>query len=356
MISLKKYLDSDQAVLDSPQPRDSEDILPAALAAYGSALNEIGRYGLVACPAMGDGLKRSLAELGASLAPKMSRKELAATNAGVHGELESWGKRASEHYQQKGREVKEMLLVMARTAESVGERDQRAAGQISEVTKRLKEVASLDDIIQIRTSIERSAVELKISIDRMAAEGKAVLDQLRAQVATYQARLEHAEEVAARDALTGVRSRLSVENLIEARMCAGAKFCVAIVDIDGFKKVNDDHGHIVGDELLKQFAGELRSVCHSSDVIGRWGGDEFIILFNRDLNEARAQRDRLQKWVCGNYSVQSGAGKVKISVDASIGLAEYLPGEQLRTLFARADAAMYEHKAVSRGNGNSPRR
>lgn len=352
MISLKKYLDSEHAIPDE----DGEDLLTAAMAAYGAALDQIGACGLEACPAVGDRLRRKLASLRAAISPQMSQETLSATDAGVRGELADWGKRASEHYQQKGREVKELLLVMARTAEAVGERDQRCAGQINEVTSRLKEIASLDDLSQIRASIEKSAVELKGSIDRMAAEGKAALDQLRAQVTTYQTRLEHAEEIAARDALTGVRSRLSVENLIEARMCAGGAFCIAIVDIDEFKQVNDDYGHIVGDELLKLFAAELRSVCHSSDVIGRWGGDEFIILFNRGLAEAVAQRDRLQKWVCGNYSVHSGATVIKVSVDASIGLAEYRPGEQLRELFARADAAMYENKARARANSSLPRR
>jgi diguanylate cyclase (GGDEF)-like protein len=352
MISLKKYLDSEQAVLDE----DSDDLLRATMAAYGAMLEQVGACGLEACPSVGDGLKRSLAGLRSVLSPDMRQEKLIETDSEVRRELKGWSKSASEHYQQKAREVKDLLLVMARTAESVGQRDQRCAGQINEVTNRLKDIASLDDLTQIRASIEKSAVELKSSIDRMAAEGKAALDQLRAQVTTYQARLEHAEEIAARDALTGVRSRLSVENLIEARMCAGGEFCIAIVDIDGFKQVNDDYGHNVGDELLKQFAAELRSVCHSSDVIGRWGGDEFIILFNRSLPEAVAQRDRLQKWVCGNYSLHSGPKIIKVCVDASIGLAEFRPGEQLRELFGRADAAMYENKAIARANGNVVRR
>ncbi|HVU44701.1 MAG TPA: diguanylate cyclase [Terracidiphilus sp.] len=347
MISLKKYLDSDRAVLTR---EDGESLLPVTMAAYGAALEEIGESAPMASPAIGDALRRSLAKLRAMLSPRMDRERLLAIDADVRDELRNWGKRSTEHNQQKANEVKELLLVMARTAESVGERDQRCAGQIHEVTRRLQEIASLDDITQIRVTIEKSAVELRSSIDRMAAEGKAALDQLRAQVSTYQARLEHAEEIAARDALTGLRSRLNVENLIEARMCAGGKFCVAIVDINDFKLVNDDFGHVVGDELLKQFASELRSVCHSSDVIGRWGGDEFMILFNRDLSDAVVQRDRLQKWVCGNYSLQSGAGTVKVNVEASIGLAEYRPGEQLRDLFARADAAMYENKALARAS------
>jgi diguanylate cyclase (GGDEF)-like protein len=67
-------------------------------------------------------------------------------------------------------------------------------------------------------------------------------------VTSYQTKLEEAEEIASRDALTGLSSRLYVEGQIEKRMGAGTTFCLAIVDIDRFKKVNDDHGHVTGDD------------------------------------------------------------------------------------------------------------
>ncbi len=112
--------------------------------------------------------------------------------------------------------------------------------------------------------------------------------------------------------------------------------------------MNDKHGHLAGDELLKQFATELRSVCRSTDTIGRWGGDEFILLLHCGLAEATAQIDRLRKWVCGNYTVQTSSIPKKLHVDASIGLAERLAGETMKELIERADAAMYRDKSASR--------
>lgn len=274
----------------------------------------------------------------------MSPDALSAAQSGVREQLQGWAHGAARHYQQKACEVKEMLLAMVRTAESVGTRDERCAGQMSEVTERLKAIASLDDLSQIRASIERSAADLKSSIDRMTAEGKAVLDQLRGQVADYQMKLEEAEEIASRDSLTGLSSRLHVEGQIEKRLAAGTPFCAVLVDMDRFKKVNDDHGHVVGDDLLKQFGAELRSSCRATDVIGRWGGDEFLLLFDSTETEAEAQTERLRKWVCGNYTVRGKAGAMKVRVDASIGLAAHTPGETLKELVDRADAAMYEQK------------
>jgi diguanylate cyclase (GGDEF)-like protein len=270
--------------------------------------------------------------------------------------LQEWGQQTAKHYREKTGEVKELLLVLARTAESVGDRDQRCAGQITEVTARLEGIASLDDLGEIRASIERSALELKTSVERMTAESKSAIDQLQAEVSVYQARLEEAEEAASRDPLTGVRSRLHAENLIERRIAAAAPHCLAIIDINGFKKVNDEHGHLVGDELLKQFATELRSACRSTDVIARWGGDEFILVLECGLEEAGAQMDRLRKWVFGSYTVKGSSGVKKLEVDASIGLAEHLPGETMKAVLDRADAGMYRDKASSRAAGTSSRR
>jgi diguanylate cyclase (GGDEF)-like protein len=352
MISLKRYLDSVPDASKALIGPDDKDVLSCAIGVYGSALTEMGNCSLDACPGLGEELKEHLGELKANLSPRMSCGPLAATESAVREQLQGWGRRAARHYQQKAGEVKELLIVMARTAESVGVRDERCAGQINEVTSRLKEIASLDDLTEIRASIEESAEALKASIERMTAEGKAAFEELKGQVASYQTKLEEAERIAFRDALTGLRSRLCVENLIECRIGSGAVFCVAIADIDAFKRVNDQHGHLVGDELLKQFAAELRQACRQSDVIGRWGGDEFMILFDCGLAEAEAQKDRVRRWVCGNYDIQGKSGAIKLKVDASIGLAEHAPGELLKDLLARADGAMYEHKAASRAGGS----
>jgi len=362
MISLKKYLDSSQtepdAVHNTVPHRGKEDggILSLAVAAYRSALREMGTCSVEACPALGQGLKQSLAEIEEKLSIDASHATFDAAQAATAEQLKEWGRSTAGHYRKKTNEVKALLLVMARTAESVGERDQRCAGQISEVTTRLETIASLEDLTEIRSSIERSAADLKTSLDRMAAEGKQAIAELRAEVTSYQTKLEEAEELASKDALTGLRNRSWAEHQIEQRIAAGAALSVAIVDIDEFKRVNDEHGHLVGDELLRQFAGELRSASRSTDVLGRWGGDEFILVLNATLQEAEAQIDRLRVWVCGSYQVQARSGPMKLKVEASIGLAVHAPGETMKDLLGRADAAMYACKSASRTRGTGNRR
>jgi diguanylate cyclase (GGDEF)-like protein len=346
MISLKKYLDSDTVSPTRDEP-DASGAFSAAIAAYRSALQEMGSCSVEACPALGEELKRSLGRLGEKLSVSMSSEGVGTTELEVRERLQNWGRETARHYHKQADEVKGLLIVMARTAESVGERDQRCAGQISEVTTRLQGIASLEDLTQIRASIEKTAAELKTSVERMAAEGKAAIEHLRAEVAVYQAKLEEAEETSSRDALTGVRSRLFAEGQMARRIDARAKHCVAILDIDGFKRVNDENGHLAGDELLKQFATELQSACRSTDVIARWGGDEFLVLLDCNMETATAQTERLTQWVCGRYKVQGGSGAKNLNIRASIGLAEYIPGETMKAILDRADAAMYRNKAAS---------
>lgn len=349
MISLKKFLDGELVSPVSEEGLPSMGSLAAALAAYGSALAGMGNCSQEACPGLGDDLKLRLRRLEEHLCVTMSRDAIETTDKAVQEQLREWGRRTARHYREKAGEVRELLLTVAHTADSLGVRDQRCAGQMHAVTDRLRTIASLEDLTQIRASIEKSTEELKSSIRRMAEEGKAAVEQLREQVSAYEARLEAAEELASRDALTKVRSRVYVEGQIERHMAGPRPFCVAVVDINGFKRVNDELGHLVGDEALKQFAGELTSACRSTDMIGRWGGDEFLILLDCGLAEAGAQIERLRKWVCGSYTISSPSGQNKIELNASIGLAERAPGETMKQLLARADAAMYAQKGARRG-------
>ena len=127
MISLKRYLDSTQAGTDSCDGADEEDLLTAVFDAYGFALLEMGSCSLEACPGLGDHLKRGLRELKAGLSAGMSHQAMKLTDHSVQEHLRVWGRDAARHYQQKACEVTEILLMMARTAEAVGTRDQRCA-------------------------------------------------------------------------------------------------------------------------------------------------------------------------------------------------------------------------------------
>jgi diguanylate cyclase (GGDEF)-like protein len=342
VISIKRYLNSEA---HSP----AVDLVTAMRDAYRSALTAMATSAARACPPVGQDLHRRLTTLGMQLSDTAEPELVATTAAGVDGELQQWGDGAQAYLNQKTDDVKELLEVLARTAATIGASDQRYAKRFDEFSASLRSIATLEDLTQVRKSLVKSATELRSCVEQMSRDSRQSVAQLQAEVVTYQTKLEEVEQLASRDALTGLFNRGGVMAHIEQCIAAGQTFSVVVLDLDGFKQVNDRFGHAVGDDLLKQFSAELRSNARAGDVVGRWGGDEFIVVLGCSLADAQTHVDRIEKWVVGEYVLASATGPQKAHVGASIGLDEWQPGKTMREVIDRADAAMYQRKARARG-------
>ncbi len=189
-------------------------------------------------------------QCGAEIEPHSNRRRVSTLHSDVHGIartgamvddlLQDWSKKTAQHYLDKAGEVKDLLLVMARTAESLGHKDDRFAQQLDSVTTQLQTIASLDDVSKMRVSLEESARQLKSSVAQMSAENKSVIEHLRVEVLTYQAKLEKANHLASCDALTGLGSRVWIEAQMQQRIDSGVSFSVLMMDIKEFRRVNDE--------------------------------------------------------------------------------------------------------------------
>ena len=159
-------------------------------------------------------------------------------------------------------------------------------------------------------------------------------------------------ELAQTDQLTGIPNRAYFSHLAERRLSMaksnGSPVSLILFDIDRFKSINDGHGHLVGDRAIEAFAAACRLVTRTEDVIGRWGGDEFVILIDEDERAARALADRLRDQLQALGFITEGGEH--IALVASFGVASSGPNPQktLDELIREADLAMFQAKKCGR--------
>ena len=345
MISLKKYLDQKDS---RNHPSETTD---ETVQCYRGLLLAVGRSALQGSPAVGADLERALKGLEHRLSIHSSPSALLHTQKQVEVQLQEWGERTAEHFKSKADEVRELLIALAKTAEAVGDRNQGYTSHFKDLTQRLENIADLDDLTEIRTSVVASVTELKQHVEQMTRDSKQLVDQLRSEVTTYENRLKAVENLVLKDELTGAASRRSVEERIQRCIENKLAFSVIMIDLNGFKQVNDKYGHNAGDDLLRQFAMELQMYTRAGDMVGRWGGDEFIVLLSCDAAGANSHMDRIREWVFGKYTIQRGANKeaTVIHMDAALGLAEWKNNASMQEVVAEADMAMYRDKNKNRG-------
>ena len=162
--------------------------------------------------------------------------------------------------------------------------------------------------------------------------------------------IAQAEEVSHIDELTCLPNRRQVIKQLQNEVIRAERYktllSISMIDIDNFKKINDSYGHTVGDQVLFQLANILQESVRDSDTVGRYGGEEFLVVLpNTHLKAAAEQAARLCKRI---REAEVNIGEV-IQLTVSIGVAEYRHGqESWQKFLSRADLALYDAKNAGR--------
>lgn len=166
----------------------------------------------------------------------------------------------------------------------------------------------------------------------------------------YIERIQSLKQIAYVDPLTGLANRRFMNSALDSRLAALARgepgFGLLLIDIDHFKRFNDQHGHETGDRVLAMVARTLAHAAHATHIVGRWGGEEFLVLVDSDdLPSLLSQAERLRRLIEASTHEQQGLSlKVTISVGATLAK----PDDDPQRLVARADELLYQSKSAGR--------
>jgi diguanylate cyclase (GGDEF)-like protein len=209
----------------------------------------------------------------------------------------------------------------------------------------LAELVTFDPALAERyQSMSRRAAQLKLDYEHSQ-------ENLKKKQKEIDLVVTQAREVASTDALTFLPNRRQIIGDLQREVIYSNRYrtplSISMLDIDHFKAVNDTHGHAVGDLVLRQVASYMRDHIRTTDMVGRYGGEEFLVLLpNTDLDSACEQAERL----CARIrEAAAPAETADIHVTVSIGVAQYNPEqEDWQKLLVRADYALYDAKAAGR--------
>lgn len=184
-------------------------------------------------------------------------------------------------------------------------------------------------------------------LETITAELEKIKRSLAIKETELKAVLAQADEVSHTDSLTFLPNRKRIISDLQREVMFsdryGAPLAISLLDIDHFKNINDTYGHVAGDEALRKLAMELRDHIRHPDVIGRYGGEEFLVVLPHSTYKAAVeQAERLRKHV-QSLVIQINGGEIHLTI--SLGIAQYHPHrEDWQTFLSRADAALYEAK------------
>lgn len=190
----------------------------------------------------------------------------------------------------------------------------------------------------------RELLRVNAELRRLNAELEAKVEERTRELADKNAELER---LAVTDPLTQLNNRLMLDRALQAELLRcqryGGPLALAIVDIDKFKLVNDGHGHQAGDAVLVAVAGLMKAGVRHSDLAGRWGGEEFMLICpNTDAGGAATLAEKLRQAIQEHR--MEGVGHCT----ASFGISAWQAGDTAAELVARADAALYSAKQQGR--------
>lgn len=218
----------------------------------------------------------------------------------------------------------------------------------------LAKAQSLKDVHEIIVGLLMSTAD----ITQESVELQKRLEETTAQAETLQQQLVQASEEATRDTMTGLQNRHAADKALlelkERYAKTGETFSIVLLDIDKFKRFNDNYGHLVGDAVLAKVASVLRDNLKGRDLPARYGGEEFIVILpSTPLSAADAVAGQLCEAIANQRLKIAQTSESVGSVTASFGVATIRTGDTVDALVERADKALYLAKDSGRNNVKS---
>lgn len=245
-------------------------------------------------------------------------------------------------------EMSELMEDLSGSLQHAGTQAQSFGGHLDGVVENVQHSSSLEDIKDLLKSLVEETRTMRKSTQLLHEH----LESKSREIILLQEELEQERKRASTDPLTGLTNRRAfTEALSQAAMAANGpgELTLLMADIDHFKQVNDTHGHLIGDRVIRFLAQVLQQNTKGKDLAARYGGEEFIVMLaNTGLRGAEVVAESIRAAVADAKLVRSDNKQPLGQITVSLGVAAYHPGEDPLETVNRADQALYRSKQKGR--------
>ena len=248
------------------------------------------------------------------------------------------------------KELRDIIDLLTKAMASLDVENRDFYQRVHDQSEKMEKITLLDDIKKIKSALQHEVMQMREIVDQKKDQDRRQVQLLAGQVDSLRKELEKTKAKSMTDGLTGVYNRKAFDemlmDLIERSRIMDTGFSLLMLDLDDFKKINDTHGHLLGDRVLIAFCQKCRSAIRADDLLARYGGEEFaIVLPGANLKNAlRKARQICDTISSARYAICNDQDDDYLSITVSIGVTAFKKDDSAETLIGRADRALYKAK------------
>lgn len=245
--------------------------------------------------------------------------------------------------------LKETVETVAWAINSFKSHGERHKSNLTRLADGFENLSRVEDVSELRRRLREDVSALRATVEQMRRDSEESVRRLESQVTAFQERVEQARKETGVDRLTGLGSRREAERQLQRAAKHEGPVCIVLFDIEGFGLINQEHGTMFGDKLLRALTHSLRDRFPGEGALFRWGADEFLAIAEGSLKTRLDQaRGICESFAMSSYYTAEGGTKKQIYATVACGAAQMVRGESSDDWYRRARESLEQSRGSVR--------
>jgi len=260
----------------------------------------------------------------------------------------------NEYLNNREKEIWEIIGLQRTAITTLGTENRDYNREVYEQSKQIEAITMLDDIKTMKKNLKKEVETIQATVRKKEEQDRQQMEALAKQISRLNVELKKVKTKAMTDGLTKAYNREAfdsyIRKIVDQNTIKRSPFSLLMLDIDDFKRINDEYGHQIGDRVLVALVRKCTEFIRDEDFLARYGGEEFVIVLpGASMRNALKKAQRLRKAIAGtHYTTDKEKIGKGLSITVSIGASSFRKNDSVSTVIDRSDQALYQAKRTGK--------